>query len=152
MRCPKCEGTGRVQRTAVPKTCPACHGDGEFDLDPVAAFRLPTVERMELGRHYLNYNNVYTRPVAVVETEEGPHVVLMRFYRPSCWAWIERSMKMFYGRHDRRIGDPGPREVRGTAWSRVSALPLRHLRCNRSNPTWEIEYGDWKRALDDPKI
>lgn len=148
MRCPTCEGSGEVERAIIPKTCSTCEGKGEFELDPVTRCRLPMVERMEIGRFYVNHNGVYTHPLTLVETSRGLYAVKEMFYRPGSWRWILRSHEALTGR---RL-EPNPLRQKGSPWIRVVSLPVSYLRCDRHNPTWEIEWADWKRALDDPKI
>jgi len=108
------------------------------------------VETMVVDHFYMNYNHVYQHPLTLVETSRGTHVVVERFYRPACREWIERSMRIRYNSHDFRLD----KKIEcGTRWHDLTTQPVRcYLQCSRSNPTWEISYEDWQRALDDPEI
>lgn len=147
-RCPVCRGIDPIRGRCTP-----CRGTGNFRLDPVTVNTLPMVERMEIDHLYVNCQNVYLHPLAVVETSMGPHVVFERFYRPSCREWIERALPKRYGSRSPTLklldkSWSGP----GRPWHDTPTLPQHHRRCDRSNPTWEIDWEDWQRALDDPEI
>lgn len=149
--CPKCNGRGELPLFSPTEVCDTCTGEGALILTPWTFWKLPLVEVLEVGKHYVNQNNVYIYGRVQVDTYEGPKVIVEDAYRPCSRENFLKALSAEYGEPVTEWKSfTGPKQP----WTGARLEPLERFQKSPTsyNKYWEIPEEAFLEAFANPKL